>query len=374
MAYNYYYIDDMPDKVQGLIVGLNKKDLLEIIFFEPKGNWEEEMQILQEARTQNKFQGLLLDLRLQDEPNKDRKISRYRGSSLAQEIRIRVKEGTFADCPIVLLSATDNLKASLDPTSKDLFDLIIEKDFLGDTFSYERAQKILIALARGYEILLAKPGLEDLMKIDLSLIDKRLLNELTLIYGTKPFHILAGFVIKQLILRSGPLINIRLLGARLGVNLEISEDRVAILELLKPFEYDGIFCDGWNRWWFQGVEKWWMENFPDKILRLLSGGERVSLISEKFQLNLTGFNKTPRSKSEKFWTVCKGTGKPIDPTDGFVIADQDNLYPWQDKEYVSIDEALERKHIDTWKSISSFEKSKYEKLIKSTEANGGNRK
>ena len=353
----------MPEKVQGLVVGLNKKDLLDVIFFEPKGNWEDEIQALQEDRADNKFQGLLLDLRLQDEPNKEKKISRYRGSSLAQEIRIRAKEGTFADCPIILLSASDNLKASLDQTSKDLFDLIIEKDYLGDTFSYEKAQQILISVAGGYEALLKKPGLDDLFKVDLSLLDRRFLNELTLMYNHKSAHIFAGFVIKQLIQKSGPLINIILLSSRLGVNLATSEDHKKFMDLLMPFEYKGLFYDGWQRWWFHDIEKWWLENFPNTILRLLNASERVELISKKFNLNLTPHTKTPRSKSEKFWAICKGTRNPIDPTDGFVIADQDNLFPWQDKEYVSIDEALERKHIDIWKSIASMEKSKYEKLI-----------
>ena len=374
MAYNYYYIDDMPEKVQGLVVGLNKKDILEVIFFEPKGNWEDEMHALQLARSENKFQGLILDLRLQDEPNKDNKISRYRGSSIAQEIRIRVKEGAFADCPIVLLSASDNLRASLDPTSKDLFDLIIEKDFLGDSFSYEKAQQVLIALAQGYDNLLRKPELRDLLQVDLTLLDQRLINEIALLYGAKPAHILAGFIIKQLLQRSGPLVNIRLVSARLGIDLSASEDRDEFMKLIMPFQYKGLFSEGWQRWWFHSIEKWWAENFPDKILRLLKASERAELISQKFNLKLTAYNKTPRSKSEKFWAICKGTSNPIDPTDGFVIADQDNLYPWQDKEYVSIDEALERKYIAVWRSIASMEKSKYDKLIKSIGADGSNRK
>lgn len=372
MAYKYYYIDDMLDKVKGLVIGLNKKDSLEIEIFEPKGVWEEEIKALVDDRKENKFQGLIFDLRLHDEPNAQQKVSRYRGSSLAQELRILAKENSFNDCPIILLSATDNLRASMDQTSKDLFDLIIEKDFLGENFSYELAQRLLYSLASGYEFLLQRKQIDEIFGRDISFLDKRLISDLTTIHSTKPIHILSGFIIKQLLQKTGPLVDIVHLSARLGIDYLQSTDWEKLMEILDASKYNGVYSGGWQRWWFSLIEKWWADNFPDKILRLLSAKDRVNLISEKYNLKLKPYQKTARSKSDKFWTICKGTLVPIDPTDGFIVGDQDNFYPWQEKEYISIDEALERKFINIWKTISSLEKNRYEKLIKTIEGDGGN--
>lgn len=51
-----------------------------------------------------------------------------------------------------------------------------------------------------------------------------------------------------------------------------------------------------------------------------------------------------KSVSDEFWTICKGYNRPLDPVDGLIIQGQDNLYPWQEPEYVSIDAALKEKY------------------------------
>jgi hypothetical protein len=231
---------------------------------------------------------------------------------------------------------------------------------------------LLISLAKGYEFLLLRKSIDETFGKEISFLDKRLVSDLNTIHASKPVHIFSGFIVKQLLRKTGPLVDIKHLSARLGIYYKHSDDWQKLMEILADTKYDGVYSDGWERWWFPLIEKWWTENFPDKIIRLLSATDRVKLISEKFTLNLTPYQKTARSKSDKFWTICKGTLAPIDPTDGFIVGNQDNFYPWQEKEYISIDEALERKFIDIWKTISSLEKNRYEKLIKTIDIDGRN--
>lgn len=65
---------------------------------------------------------------------------------------------------------------------------------------------------------------------------------------------------------------------------------------------------------------------------------------------------------KKNWTLCKGSHLPLDPVDGLIIQGQDNLYPWQEPEYVSVDAALWRRNIDDWISVADVEKERYDEL------------
>ena len=85
MAYNFLYIDDEKrEKVDGTITGLNC-DQLNIKFINPDPSWDEQIKILLDD--QKELDGIILDLRLQEEvnPEKGGKAS-YRGSTLAWKI------------------------------------------------------------------------------------------------------------------------------------------------------------------------------------------------------------------------------------------------------------------------------------------------
>ena len=86
MAFKYLYIDDnSEDNAKGIITGLQKEGELFIDFDNPKGDWEEERKRI-ESEEFKEYNGLILDLNLEETPNKNRELSRYKGSSLAQEI------------------------------------------------------------------------------------------------------------------------------------------------------------------------------------------------------------------------------------------------------------------------------------------------
>jgi len=130
-------------------------------------------------------------------------------------------------------------------------------------------------------------------------------------------------------------------------------------EILKDYEYTGVFNDFYSRWWMPLIEKWWEENINNEVpFRNLTSQQKVELLSSKLKMTLSPIEKTDKSKSYCFWSVCKATLQPIDTIDGFIISNQDDLFPWQEKEYVCIEEALRPTKIDLWKGVSSLEKNR----------------
>lgn len=129
MQYSYLYIDDTKDQVeQGTINALQDGGEIKIEFTGPK-DWETSLSEI--AGSVDKFDGILLDLRLNLNPYEGSKYAQYRGSTVAQELRTLSKEGKFKkDFLIILISGDPELKMSLDQTSKDLFDFIVSKTHL----------------------------------------------------------------------------------------------------------------------------------------------------------------------------------------------------------------------------------------------------
>ena len=89
----------------------------------------------------------------------------------------------------------------------------------------------------------------------------------------------------------------------------------------------------------------------------------IEIITKKTGLSrLTFAEKINKSTSDEFWTVCQGYHTPIDTIDGLIIDGQENLYPWQEPLYVSIEAALKRKNKQYWGDIAEVEKEYFEKL------------
>ncbi|HEY5368361.1 MAG TPA: hypothetical protein VIJ75_05150 [Hanamia sp.] len=364
MACNYIYIDDtFKDIEKGTINGLENGGEIKIDFLKPN-TWEELLNILMgKLQTSN---GLLLDLRLGEIPFEGEKRAEYKGSTLAQELRTRIKEKKIIsfDFPIVLISGDAYIKESLDKTSCDLFDAIIEKEKLGNEIQYSDFKKQLISLATGYqELNRIENIIEKVLNIgDTSFIDIRVLDAYKKIEA-EPKHIIARFLLKDLLAKPSFLIDENFLSARLGVNQKSEDWSTLKNKILEHTKYTGVFSDFYIRWWMPLLEMWWQKEISDKVfLRNSSAKQRVELLSEKLKLKLIPVEKTEKSKSDCFWTVCKATLKPIDTIDGFVIANQDDLYPWQEKEYVCVDEALRPTKIDSWKGVAALEKNRLQKL------------
>lgn len=361
MIITFLYIDDdklneSKEKVQGF-----ENPSLKIITNQHETTWESQIRFIKE--NEPILDGLLLDLRLDDFPNAEGGRADFRGTSLAQEIRTRQKEGAFKSFPIILFSGNDKLEQSLEQSGKDLFDICIDKGKI-TTKSYDVFSPQLVSVATGYKFLIEETNnLTKILNVDIEKIDERFIAQLNEI-GTNPIHVIARFLIDELIEKRGLLIDEVTLAARLGIEVEQSPDWNKVLSSLTNAEYRGVFSLGWKRWWMPLVEEWWkMEIEADTYLRSTSASKRVERIKEKLKIeNIKPSERIPKAESEEYWTVCKGYNKPLDPVDGLMIEGQENLYPWQDAEYVSIDAALMRKNNSIWKKVAKLEEDRLSEL------------
>lgn len=360
MTTKFYYIDDDPNS-QNKVQGFENEDL-DIVAMQHKDSWEEEFSFLKDEK--DHFDGIILDLKLDDLPNSNGKRADFRGTSLAQEIRTRQKEGSMNSFPIILFSANDKTQQALENSGKDLFDILINKSML-DNIAFSRFTPQLIDLSDGYKRLTdsSLAIINEVLQIDEMILDSRFVGE----YNKNkecPVHIQSRFLITEFLTKQGLVIDEDVLAARLGIDKSNSDDWPNLLKRLSEAKYQGVFCNGWPRWWMQLVEQWWTETIKaETFLRSTPAAERVEKIKEVTELpGLVAAKKIDKSESDEFWTVCKGFGQPLDPIDGMLIQGQDNLYSWQEPEYVSIEAALWRKNIDNWVSVADIEKEKYENL------------
>lgn len=343
MAYKYLYIDDTKDKLEeGMINALTDGGDIEIKFQNP-ADWEDLIDWLKGKIPD--YDGVILDLRLNDTAYEVDKFAKYKGSTVAQELRSLTKEGDLrADFPIVLFSGTDKIETYLDPTSRDLFDMIVDKTKIAHPgyMSYADFKSKLMWLSDGYKFLnTSEKKVETVLGItDSSIIDSRFVD----LFGkllNKPIHIVAQFLIKEVLQRPCFLISESYLAARLGVKVS-SNEWSQLMDIFEECKYKGAFGTHYSQWWMPLVNHVWEERISqDTNLRSLSARDRVKLIMERTGLTqLETLEKTDKSKSDSFWVTCKATGVAIDTIDGFVIAGQDNKFPWQEPEYISINEAV----------------------------------
>lgn len=361
--HEYIYIDDTQDQIEiGTINGIKQGGKIGVTFIKP-GLWEAKINELTELLKTS--QGLIVDLRLNDIPYDDNNRAQYRGSTVAQELRTLVKEKTIMDIPIFLISADEKLHESLDKTSLDLFDGVISKNTIGNTgISFPDFIKMLSAYAEAYLVVEEQKNITQLLKLkDNALLDNRFIDEYekTIQY---PNHVAIRFLSQEFLRKNTTLVNEDVLAARLGIDQNSEDWTLLKKEFLEPFLYNGILSEYYERWWWPLIEDWWFHKVTNEInIRTLSAKERVDVLTSlKEGIRLKAATTSEKSKSDKFWTVCKASRVPIDTVDGFLIAGQDNNFPWQEKEYISNDEALRPKNIDAWKSVATVEKNRLQSL------------
>ena len=372
MSYvNYLCIDDQPEEtIRPLLTPLEQADgKLNFLRMHPTEIGQQIAKIIELTKSSECF-GLLLDLRLDMDADQEGNRVIYRGPTLAQELRTRMAEGgekNLTSFPIILWSVNQKFSQSYfnDDTSHDLFDLVVNKD---DIVSSQRLALETISLARGYKTLSAyiknvskhSDKILGLEKEELITLDPRLLEAIQ----TSSISDLALTILKKIIKREGVLVDEETLAARLGVNSEESgTEWDAVLNALTDSKYKGVFHDGWNRWWWHKVENWWSTLHSRKgTIRRIGSRERANVINLNLGTNLIAAEPISSEYSDKFYTLCKATKCPIDTIDGIKILCND-LSPWEDPPYVSIDAALKRINRDLWKP-DPLEKSRLEELKK----------
>lgn len=375
MITKYIYIDDeQPETVRPYIeeVKRNNRDLR--ICLEPPASYKEQVHAL----SQSNFDGLILDLRLDQFVNWKRSDSGkayYRATTLAQEIRTRATEGKFREYPVVLWSTDQRLRTSFtrDDTGHDLFDMkCIKEEILEEQKSQEISTR-LVSLSRGYNEILKvrakKRGSRSQFhkflgfSEDPGFIDPRIIDHFEGREGPLPAHEYARFILRDLLEISGPLIDDQIMAARLGIDINESEDFNRLKEShLKAAEYKGPFKEGWPRWWAFLVEKWWRSLVSDqKALRSVSASERVETIKKVTKLRrLVSASPIEKEYSEYFWTICQCIKRPLDPRDGLVLSTK-RFNLWQDRLYVSLKAALSGEMDEQGFQVDPLEREKFKR-------------
>lgn len=319
---------------------------------QPISSWADMISYIEK----DSIDGLILDLRLYEQPVNGAYVS-YRGTSIAQELRTRQKEGNKS-FPIFLYSA--KMTDSLEQSAEKLFDICIDKTTI-DEKKFPTLRSQFIAITNAYKLLSSK-GDSTFNVFDYDVKDNNFISEFNRL-AKSPDFIKIRFLLDEFIKKPGLLIDESLLAARLGVNKE-SEGWQNLLKFFDFAKYNGILCTGWERWWMPELTQWFKDNELFGI-QFLKAEERVELIKKITEIkNLTPAKSFDKSNSTKFWTICKGTKLPLDPNNGMIIQGQDNIFPWQDIEYVSIDAALKKTNQKDWGNVASYEISNLEHFKK----------
>jgi hypothetical protein len=294
--------------------------------------------------------GLLLDVAFEHALTPEKAQVSYDGIALAQQIRTLQtrRSGGWAEFPLVRFSKANiiNQYVGGDTTSDDLFDEKIDKpSTLSDPGPVARK---LLSLATDYprisDYLANEQSDESLAHLlgcgpeFLSRLDARAL--LGLRQPNAPAHILSRFVIGPLLGRAGPIIDEALLAVRLGINREESADWPAILDNLKGAFYQGVYSQGYERWWMALVLDWWSERIDsERALFRLGADERVQAIQKIGIGKLTPISENVDSPGTKFWNLCLKSRRPVDPAFGFPLLPDLRQETWHDVDYLCLEEA-----------------------------------
>ena len=304
--------------------------------------------------------GLLVDVAFTNALTENHVSIAYDGIALAQQIRtwqtrgLRQSSGTnLPEFPLVRLSKLDVIREFIkgDTTGDDLFDEKVDKSDV-----VEHAESIaprLISLAADYprlsEYAAAEEKTDDSLARLLGVPEEFLLRlDARALLGLRrrdaPAHVLSRYVIGALLGRPGPLIDESLLAIRLGIDVTTSENWPALRDRLKSASYQGVFADGYRRWWMALVLDWWATEIDaDRPPFRLAATERTRIIQEKAKLErLTAIAEHPDSPGTKFWHICIKSPQtiPVDPAFGFPLMPEWGQETWHDVDHLCLEEAL----------------------------------
>lgn len=354
----YLYLDDAQlDESRDKVSGLSMQNVLNVKVEQNLPGWKQQMERLKKVD----YDGLILDLKLDELPVDDGQYAGYRGTTIAQLIRDYQKEGTLKAFPMLLFTGEDNMKRALDNTGRDLFDMIIEKGSLNIN-TLKKLPGQLAELSECYQQLNGGEDARNMIKAQ-GYVDDRFMDALHTLQTENSNASCARFLLNEFVLKPGLIIDDSLLAARLGVDKDKSGNGWnAVLKLFEKARYGGIFGENWTRWWMRTVNTIWKEN-TGTVLQQLSAEERVDLLQKLIgNEEIVVAAKTKYAESNSFWAVCCATGKPLDPIDGFEVMGQDNSYPWQDLQYVSKEAAFHKIRQEQWKGVATSEKERLEYL------------
>lgn len=364
-TFKVLYIDDFAEEshnpCESFASALMTQNFLDIEIIKPR-KLEDFTETLKQKYSD--YDAYIIDLRLNENP-KSSDDATYFAQTLAQTIRTgqNISSPYFHTFPLFLLTSDENYKAFYkgDLTSHDLFDLYYIKGKLADKgMLYE---KQISSIINSYKVIPSsfddndnKYKLNQLLNCEEFEIDIFNLN----IDEMESISEVSQFILKQIILRNGIIINENVLASRLGIDNKSSEDwdNLKLILSYNSILYNGVLSDGWDRWWSQRLIDWWEEQFSTPLIAL-KATDRVKFITEKFGLkNLSEAKPIEDNLSNQFWTICQVYKVPLDTSDGYLI--NKNYEMWQDKEYVCLKAIIERDSIKAGIKLHSSEKERLE--------------
>jgi hypothetical protein len=282
-----------------------------------------------------------MDVDLSNDPN-----AKTTGPGLTSDCRVWMQEQKLPAFPIVRFSFLKNTRISIghDPTSDDLFDLMIAKEQIKN--SEKEISEKLSGLSEVYRTSAEKMPVGDLLAIDPDAWEAWGHPSLAsrLAQADRP-HLRAGLIVR-LLAYPGLLISEDLLSFRLGLDRS-SPAWPAILEAIHAAAYKGAGSRYFPRWWARGVSDWWATRYPD--MPPLAGTtikERSTKLSEQFG-GVVPLEMPPESEGDKPWRFCiltkerSGNLIPVDPSKAVRVQPRGDLPPWFDPLYAATGPALE---------------------------------
>lgn len=331
MKPKYLFIDDESGgATDALLHGFNDTKLISVRQLSiDKNDCFESIsdKIISEYRA-NCFDGIIVDLCLDGEGENS---MNFKAPSLAQQIRTRSSEGAFPLFPIVLCSTMEKVDSFYmkDRASHDLFDLYFNKD------AAAKVSARLASLAEGYRLLNSdkRSVLDVLGRPDSEILDTRIIDYLS--NGSLSSFDVACFVLKNLFLFSGLLIDETIVASRLGVDLKLSEGWSRLEDALNDCRYRGVFCGGWKRFWADKIDDFFVKLSGGTPYQFLPALERVEILAKNGFDGIIPAKPIEYNHSSVFDTVCVCSNRPMDSMEGIPVEDSLDLKPWQEHHYVS---------------------------------------
>lgn len=295
--------------------------------------------------------GVLMDVNLSDV-----KGELGTGPGFAQDIRVKQRSKEIPEYPVVRFSGKDPVKQKIggDPTSNDLFDLMIYKEEV----KYSRDS--IVRMLNGVSDIYSWLGKFQDEKLDNSqLIQKSfgLSEPFVSGWGHDDFfkkfvtsakvgpHVASSLLLRTFLDKTGLLIDELLLAVRLGIDIEKSGDAwFDLLGRLQTVKYRGVGSDYFDRWWARGLDDWWYSEVKaTDALVSCDVVSRVEQIANWSGLTTLISLKDGEVSTFRPWYFCQlGLEQEppqrilIDPRNAIKISTFDDFYPWVDSAYASL--------------------------------------
>lgn len=371
--YNILYVDDDASKhgleqIQPMIDTLEENERIKIHPFQSAPFDKLSEQI---TNVLNDYDAIIFDYQLDDRANDEGQRGNMKAPVIAQHLRTEITntDKSLKDIPFILCSTNEKLQKSFttDSTSHDLFDFMFKKDSGNLLVVADR----IAALVDGYNTIRKEKDLSKLLEHNYKDLDNRIFSKFLSAKEKLPAHEYANTILKDLLYIDGPLVGERMIAARLGLDINASNEWSTLLEkFFIKAKYAGIFSTGWDKWWMESVNNIFFE-LTSCNLSSLDARERVSLLIEN-----TGVKGLKLSeiidgcKSYRYWTICKSYNKPVDPREAFRAYTKKEPKPWQDYSYISKPGAIDRIGFDEGLDVHPVDYERYRLTIESLKNEG----